>query len=233
MQDERVINGGQFRYRGATFVDNYWLTLFNAGPITKQCGIVQPVNWGDGSPDPDSTLVDNIYITGQTHADLKHLIYLTDFDATDFYKGDRVSFHVERTASWGVTNGVNFLDGKTYEAEVYSVDASANTITLTEPVTEEYTASFTDSSLGVIYGYVTKARHIHPILVVAARGMATFAARSKPRINNPIDNADLPGIIRVTWDEYGGKNRWNPYIYDIIFCVASDTRSGRDAVSLR
>ena len=233
LQDDRVINGGTFRYKGATFVDNWWLTLFNAGPITKQCGVTAVINWGDGSPDPDTTLIDNVYITGQTHADLKHYVQLTDFDATDFYAGDRVSIHTARTASWGVTNGVNFLDGKTYEAEVYSVDATLNRLTFMEPFTEEYLSSFNDTTHGTIYAYVTKARHIHPILVVAARGMATFAARTKVRLHNPPDDADLPGVTRVTWDEYGGKNRWNPYVYEILFAVASDTRSGRDEVSLR
>jgi hypothetical protein len=195
--------------------------------------VTSPINWGDGSPDPDTTLVDNIYITGQAHADLKRYVQLTSFASGEYVAGDRVSIHTSRSASWGITNGVDFLDGKTYEAEIYSVDADNNRLTFMEPFTEEYISSFTDTTHGVIYAYVTKARHIHPILVVAARGMATFAARTKVRLHQPPDDADLPGVIRQTWDEYGGKNRWNPYIYEILFAVASDTRSGRDAVSLR
>lgn len=231
--DERIINGGSFRYKGMTFIDNYWLTLFNAGPVTKQVGVTSPINWGDGAPDPDTSMVDNIFIVGQGHDDLKHYVQCTDFDSTDFYAGDMVSIHISRTSSWGVTNGCDFLDGKTLTAMVYSADASSNQLVFSEPIIEEYLESFNDSTHGAIYAYITKARHVHPVLIVAARGMATFAARRPVRIYNPIDDADLPGVERVTWDEYGGKNRWNPYIYEVIFVNASDTRSGRAKVDLR
>jgi len=64
-------------------------------------------------------------------------------------------------------------------------------------------------------------------------GMCTFAARTGIRLHNPPDIADLPGVFRYTWDEYGSWNNWNPYVHEIHFCVASDTRGGRDKVSLR
>lgn len=237
LQDVRIINGGEARYRGSTFVDNPWLVLRNAGIIDKQVGITDVVNWGDGAPDPDSgsgdDVVDSVYYVGQGSATVKHYLQLSAFGASDFVKGQTVTLHTERTDDWGITDGCDFLDGKSLEAEIWEVKAGDNQLVFTEPLVEEYIQSFTDATFGVIYGYVTKARDIHPILVVGARGMATFAARTKIRTYFPGDDADLPGVYRATWDEYGEANRWNPYIYEIIFCVASDTIGGRGAVALR
>jgi hypothetical protein len=237
LQDERIINGGVARYRGATFVENPWGVLRNAGTITKQVGVTSAIQWGDGAPDPgdggSGTAVDNVYYVGQSSSTITHYIQCTAFASTDFAVGDTVSIHTARTASWGITNGNDFLHGKTVDMEVQAVDATNNRLTLTEPMVEDYTEAFTDSTHGQIYAYVTSAMDIHPIVVVGARGMATFASRTKIRYHNPPDTADLPGVFRFTWDEYGSPNRWNPYLWEVIFCVASDTRGGRDAVSLR
>lgn len=237
LQDDRIINGGSARYKGATFVDNYWLTLFNAGEIGMQVGVTSPINWGDGAPDPDSEAVDSVLYTGQSSENIVHYVQCSAFTADEFTAGDRVSIHVQRTTDWGITDGNDFLDGETYTNVIYEVQAATNRLVFMEPFVKDYVQSFTGTPNGgteaTLYAYITRARHIHPILVVAARGMATFAAKTKPRIHTPPDVADLPGVSRVTWDEYGGKNRWNPYIYEIIFCVASDTRSGRDEVDLR
>lgn len=66
LQDQRIINGGMFRYKGVTFVENRDTgVLYNAGPITRQVGVTSPILWGDGSPDPDTTAVDSIWYVGQ------------------------------------------------------------------------------------------------------------------------------------------------------------------------
>jgi ribonucleotide monophosphatase NagD (HAD superfamily) len=109
---------------------------------------------------------------------------------------------------------------------------------LTQPITEEYRESFSatpvSTAAGVFYAYITKARSVHPIYVIGARGIHTWAARTGIEVANPTDTeADLPGVVRVTWNEYGQFNRWNPYVYEILYCVASDTRSGYDQPALR
>lgn len=238
LQDERIINGGVFRYKKITFVENRFGVLYNAGPLSYQCGVTSPINWGDGAPDPDTDTVQNVYYTGQSSADIVHYIQCDSVGTSQFAQGDRITIHVARTTDWGITDGADIFDGESYEAVVNSVDEANERLTLTQPMTQEYTASFTatpnSTAAATIYAFVTKARHIHPIVVVAARGMHTFAARTKIRIHNPQDDVvDLPGVARVTWDEYGEFNRWNPYPYEILFAVASDTRSGYDAVALR
>jgi len=237
LQDERIINGGVARYRGATFVENPWGVLRNAGEISKQVAVTQQINWGDGAPDPgdggSGTAVDSVYYVGQSSANVTHYIQCSAFTAGEFVAGDTITIHTARTTEWGITNGCDFLDGMSYDVEIQSVDASNNRLVLMEPVTQEYIVSFSDATFGPIYAYITKARDIHPVVVVGARGYATFASRTKVRLHNPPDTADLPGISRFTWDEYGSPNRWNPYTYEVIFCVASDTRGGRDEVALR
>ena len=237
-QDSRVINGGEARYRGVTFQSNPDLILWNLGVITTQLGVSQPINWGDGAPDPDSDdAVDGVYLVGQSSADMKHYIQLEAFTSGTFVKGDRICIHTARTTDWGITDGCDYFDGKTVVAEVYAEDADNNRIQLMEPMVEQYDQSFTATPNGgasqTVYAFVTKARHIHPVLVVGARGMHTWAGLRKLRVYTPGDDADLPGVIRVTWDERGEMNRWNPYYYELIFCVASDTLSGRAQVALR
>ena len=239
LQDQRVINGGEARYRGMTFVSNPDLILWNLGVIDTQLAVTQAIKWGDGSPDPDSAdPVDNIYLVGQSSADITHYIQLGAFVANTFTKGDRVAIHTARTDDWGITDGCDYFDGKTVTVEVYAEDAANNRIQVMEPMVESYEQSFTATPNGgaetTCYAFVTKARHIHPMLTVGARGMHTFAARKKITPYFPSDDqADLPGVVRATWDERGEMNRWNPYIYELTFCVATDTLSGRASPALR
>ena len=240
LQDQRIINGGVARWRGITFVETMDAVLWNAGTITKQVAVTRQIKWGDGAPDPDTeTAVDNVYLVGQSSSDVTHYVQCTSFSASDFKKGDRVTIHTSRTSDFGITDGVDFLHGKSLVLEIYEVDAANNRIKFRWPITEEYRDPFSYSTLGgssssgTAYAFITKAQHIHPVFIIGSRGMATFAARTKIRIHNPTDDhVDLPGIIRVTWDEYGQANRWNPDIYEIIFCAASSTRSGRDKAQI-
>jgi len=237
LQDTRIINGGRLQWRGITFAETMWARLWNVGAITTQTAITGIVNFGDGAVDPDdddAPQVDSIYLVGQSGTAQVHYIQLSDFDAGAYVAGNRVTLHTARTSDYGVTNGVDFTDGMTMEMEIYSVDATNNRLTFRQPIPNEYVQAFAYTSLGgtantaaTCYGFCTKAQDIHPIIVVGARGMATFAARTKVRINdNLIDTADLPGVSRVTWDEYGQMNPWNSDIYEIIFCSASSAGGG-------
>jgi hypothetical protein len=228
-----------FRYKGVTFVENRdTARLYNCGPVTRQVGVTSPILWGDGSPDPDTTAVDNIWYVGQGSTGVTHYIQCDDLGTSAFVRGDRVTIHTARTSAYGVTNGVNPFDGETYEAIVNSVDEATERLTLTQPMTQEYRQSFTatptSTAVGVFYAFITKGRSIHPIYVIGARGIHTFAARQGIKVYNPEDNqADLPGVVRVTWDEYGQFNRWNPYVYEVLYAVASDTVSGYAQAALR
>jgi len=220
-----------------TFVETMWAQLFNAGTIGTQVAVTNPIQFGDGAPDPDSTSVDNVYLTGQSTSDQTHYIQCSAFDDGDFAAGDRVTIHIERTSDWGITNGLDFTDGMSYEAEVYSVAHATNRLTFRQPIPVEYTKAFQatpqSGDAATCYAFVTKAQHIHPIYIIGARGMATFASRRKIKVYNPIDTADLPNVLRVTWDEYGEMNKWNLDIYEIHYVAASSGLSGRGTVQVR
>lgn len=233
LQDDRIINGGRVQYRNMVITDTgHSMVLWNAGTVSKQVGITEPVDWGDGATDPDVGTVDSTWLTGQSSADVKHYIQCTAFGATDFVKGDFVSIHTERTNEYGITNGCDPLDGKTYLAEVYSVDADNERITLRNPITEEYLDAFNDSTHGQIYGYITKAQHIHPIIVVGAREMVQFVKRNHTdgsfiEFNRPTDNdADFPSIERVTANWFGEVNPWQLDLYEVWFAAGRFANRG-------
>jgi len=239
LQDGRVLNGGQVMYRNMVIQDTgHAMVLWNAGTKTTQVGVTSPVNWGDGAPDPDSSQVDNVWLAGQSSDDIVHYIQCSAFGATDFVSGDFVSLHVEITDEYGITDGCDPLDGKTLLCEVYEVDATNNRLTLRQPVTEQYITPFDDTSAGAfgqVYAYVTKAQHIHPIIVVAAREMVQFVKRNHTdgsfiQYHKPTDNdADYPSIVRATANWFGEMNRWQPDVYEVWF--AAGRFGNRGAVS--
>jgi hypothetical protein len=239
LQDQRIINGGAFRYKQMTFAEMPMGALFNAGVITHQCGVTSAIRWGDGAPDPDlGTLVDGVWLTGQSSDTVTHYIQCDDTGTAQFVQGDRITIHTARTTDWGITDGCDVFDGASVEAVVNSVDDATNRIVLMEPLTYEFIDAFratpNSTAEATIYAFVTKARHVHPIVVVGSRGMCTYAQRRKIRLYTPSDqHFDLPGVHRVTWDDFGQYNRWNPYVYELLFVTASDTRSGYDQVALR
>jgi len=200
LQDYRVINGGAARYHGATFIENPYLVLRNAGELSKQVGVTSPIHWGDGAPDPgdggSGTQVDSIFYVGQSSDTVTHYVQCSDFDSAHYTAGDILTIHVARTDDYGITDGVDFLDGRSLDIEVVTVDATNNQLTFAEPVTLDYIASFRGTpnggSEGTLYAYITKARDVHPVVVIGARGMCTFAARTGIRLHNPPDIADLP-----------------------------------------
>lgn len=239
LQDERVINGGTvvWRNRGVLADTSYDQVLWNSGPIDKQVAITQVINWGDGAPDPDvDAPVDGVFYTGQSSAGVVHYVQCSAFVAADFTAGDVLTIHIARQETggmdYGITDGVNFLDGKTLNMEVYSVDAVNNRLAFRQPITEEYVDPFTYTSLGgaaaagTCYGFITKAQHVHPVFVYAGTNPVQFVQRTQPdgsliQYHRPTDdNVDFPSVERVTANWYGEFNQWNPQLTEIYFCSA-------------
>lgn len=235
LQDERIINGGEVQYRKfSTIVDTGAgaLVLWNAGTQDKQVAVTRPIKFGDGAPDPDIGPVDSVFYAGQSSVATTHYIQCTDLGTSQFAKGDMVSIHIARTADWGITDGVDFLDGQTMVAEVYSVDEDNERLTFREPLTAQYEDAFDYTTLqgaasaGQAYAFITKAQHIHPVFIVASRESVQYVRRRQPdgsliEFNRPSDsNVDFPSIERVTANWYGGTNAWEPDFVEIMFCAA-------------
>ncbi len=196
--------------------------------------VSEPIMWGDGSPDPETGVaVDNIWLTGQGGAAVKHYIQLAanSFDANTAPKyGDFVNIHTQRTSEFGVTNGCDVLDGMTITVEVVSTDVANQRVVVRKPITEQYDKVLPDGSGG--YAYLTIAQHVYPSFAIGARGMVTWAGREKITWHHPKDEeADYPSIERVTWQERGEMNMWDPDLYEIVYCEGS--WANRGGVSIR
>lgn len=241
LQDDRIINGGKVQYRGfATIVDtgSNAMLLHNAGNITKQVAVTSPIKYGDGATDPDSAAVDSMFYAGQSGTDVTHYIQCSDLGTSQFVKGDFVTIHTATTTDWGITDGCDFLDGKSYVAEVYSVDEDNERLTFRDPITEAYEDAFVYTSLGGTastgnaYAYVTKATHVAPVMVIGTREMVQFVQRKQVdgsfiKYHRPVDNnVDFPSVERVTAEWRGEINPWMLDSVEIYFCNAAWANRG-------
>lgn len=239
LQDDRIINnqGGAVQYRNMVIVDTgHSMILWNAGNITKQVAVTSPIKWGDGATAP-ATAVDSMWYTGQS-AEPTHYLQCSAFAAGAFAKGDFISVHTAQTDEYGITGGCDPLHGKTVRAEVYSVDAATDRITLRKPMTEAFEDAFTYSNLdgaaaaGQAYAIVTKAQHVHPTFVIGARECIQWVARKQPtggfiEYNRPTDNdVDFPSVVRVTANWYGEMNPWNLDLYEVFYGAGAFANRG-------
>lgn len=232
LQDNRLLNGDVVLYQGFAFMQSWEAALFNMGRITRQVAVSQQINAGDGAPDPDATAIDNTWRVGQSSSGIKHVVYCSDLDANlgdgstaTLAAGDIVTLHTNRTAGWGIDDGVDVLDGMTQEMEVYSVDTEANTVTFRRPVMADYTDPFNYTTLnnqaasGVGYGYITKALDMHPVYMIGARGGNLFAMMERVQFYNPEPTDDFKSVYRYTWDMFGSMNPWNPDLWEVHWAV--------------
>lgn len=237
LQDQRLLNGAKIEYQGFTFVEGDWglTVLYNAGNIDKQVAITAAVNQGDGAPESP---IDNVYYVGQNSANVKHYVQCSPFSAGDFHVGDKVSLHTERTTSWGITDGCDFLDGHTVVLTIASIDTNNYRLSFREPVTIAFSTDLgACSSLGgaspspsisAHYGYITKAQHIHPVVFLVGRGAHVFAMTQKVTFHEPAPVDDFESVWRASWDMYGAPNLWEPDMYDIYFVAGSNYPRGQE-----
>jgi hypothetical protein len=198
-----IMNLDMIEYEGFLFMQSWDAALFNMGPIVKQVAVIEPVNNGDGAPDPDSEAIDDVWYVGQGSSNIKHYVQCTDFAEGDFLPGDFVTMHTARTNSWGVTDGVDVTDGYTAVFEVYEVDAVNNRLVFRTPVMTDYTQQVPYTSLGgqaasgSSFAFITKALHVQPAYIFGARGGLRFAMRKPVQIYNPPAVDDFESTVRV------------------------------------
>lgn len=231
-RDARLYAGESLRYEfgeyaGVRFVkapsDKYGMNpaiLYNAGAITKQYGVTERINAGDGAPDPETTKVDDVWNVGQKN--VTHYIQLENFADGDFVKNDIVTIHTVRTAQYGVTSGVEPLDGTAVNRRVYSVDHTNNRLTFDRPFFANYHvpitgASVTGASQGTFYAWVTKARHVGMILVMGSRGGVLGATAQPLAFYEPKPIDDFDSVWRFSYDMILGHNIWEPNYFELQF----------------
>ena len=199
-------------YRNVRFVQTPKAVLYNAGAIIKQVSVTSPITAGDGA----ASTVDDVIEPGQAGA--TNYVQCSAFSSSDFAVNDMVSLHVDRTSTHGVTNGVDFTDGKLHNLRVVEVDATNNRLRFDRPIMLDFT---TDLTGGGVYAYITKARHIHTSLFVGGPdGIVTGVGRP-PRLHTPGPVDDFGQIHRFTWDAYLGYQVYRPHVFEVHFSAGS------------
>lgn len=204
--------------------------LYNAGTVGKQYGVVEPIKAGDGAPDPSTTLIDGVWRTGQQN--VTHYIKLEDFADGDFAVNDIVTIHLKRTNAYGVTSGLDFLDGKLINRRVVAVDFTANTISFDRPILRNFTAAFTSTGSvtgatpGAFYAYVTKARHVGMVLVLGDKTGVKGKMVEPVKFYEPKPVDDFDSLWRFSWDSVCGWNVADPHKFEVHFCSVTLPKPG-------
>ena len=234
-------NGGpeqKLRYEMGTFKNVRFVTapsdtygvnpcvLYNAGKIAIQYTVANPINAGDGSPDPDPSdpgvvPVDGTWYIGQKN--VTHYIQLeSDADMSNFALNDMVSIHTSQTNAFGVSGGVNFLDGQTIVRRVVFIDTVNKRLSFDRPISYPYT---TDLGGGV-YAYVTKGTHVAFTLVLGSRGGIVGNVNRPLRFYEPKPVDDFDSVYRFVWDIVAGYNIWSPTLFECHFSAVSLPKPG-------
>lgn len=207
-----IVNGEVGTMHNVRFIETNNAVLYNCGAIIAQANIKAPINTGDGAPDPETTAVDSIEYVGQP--DATH--HITVDTTTGIEIGDIVTIHVDRTSAHGVTNGVDYTDGKLTNRRV--VAKTATTLTFERPIMEDFK---TDLG-GTIYGYVTKGTNIHTMMFFSGSDGVAMGVAQPPTIRAPRPVDDLDMIQRFTYDMYLGYQPFNKNAYEIVYLAGSN-----------
>lgn len=217
----RIINGEVGSYHGVRFVESNELILWNngryAGGVGAQTTITAAASADDGAPDPATTAVDVVEYVGQAAA--THSI--TVADSSGFTVGDVVTIHTDRTSTLGVTNGVDYHDGTIVHRRIVAI-ASGTSIAVHKPLMKPFT---TDLGGGV-YGYVTLARDIHPLIFIAANDGVVMGVAQPPQIYTPRPVDDFDMIQRFTYDMYLGWQAFNKDAFEVAYVAATNRVTG-------
>jgi len=217
-------------YEGVRFARHPVLTLWNCGPVLKQTTIAASISLGDGAPDPETTKVEGVWQVGQAGA--TH--YITVASTAGFSAGDYVSLHVYResdsstydtglNAKFKASTGALFTDPTKIEREIQAV-VDGTKLRFTEPIT---TDNFQTDLGGGVYGYVTRARHIHgAVFVKGPRGVVAGVIQP-PQTYTPAPIDDVQAIYRIAWDARMKYQQMYPNRYEVYFFNAPVRKLGQ------
>lgn len=218
----RLLNYEVGQFRNVRWVVTPKATLWNCGQVTIQVPISAAINAGDGAPDPSSSKVDSTYRVGQPAA--THYIQLrsTDVnsvstDMTQFAVNDMVTVHINRTSANGVTNGVDYTDGKLHTRRIVAINSGAKQLTFDQPIMVDMT---TDLG-GGIFAYVTKGIHIHASMFIGGPDAIVNGVGRPPRLHTPPPVDDFDSIYRFSWDSFQGYQVYNPSVCEVVFSGGS------------
>jgi len=213
---QRLFTGEVGSFKGCRFVATNDAILWNCGAIGKQVAITSPAKAGDGGSNWANYKMDTTYNSPY--------IQCADFAATDFKVDDVVTIHTARTGAFGVTNGVDWRDGKTVSRIVKYVDHTNNRLGFDRPLLFDYDTDLNPPN--GVYGYVTKGTHVHSAIFIAAPG-AVVAGVTMPltfHVPPPID--DTMSVYRFVYETYTGYQTFRPEFAEVVFYTGAHRISG-------
>lgn len=240
-RDARIFQGPKLQYeigefKGVRFVevpnDTYGQNhaiLYNSGPIFAQAAVTSVINMGDGSPDPETTAVDDTWYVGQKA--VTHYIQLKNTtDMSKFVLNDIVTIHTVQSNAYGITHGVDPLSGKTIQRRIVGIDAGNHRIAFDRPIMRNYKTAFdatlTGGSETGIYAIVTKATHVAFVLVLGAIGGIKGNVNKPLEFYTPKPVDDFESVWRYVWDIIAGYNVWDPSLFECHFCAVTIAKPG-------
>ncbi|NIV33084.1 MAG: hypothetical protein GWN58_27645 [Anaerolineae bacterium] len=212
VRDRRLLfNYEVGEYMNIRYIKTPINVLWNAGAITKQTTLTADVPVGAGA-----AVSNTVYTVGQsalrtstTNSDPGQR-YISVSDATGFAVGDMLTIHKTRTNRFGVTGGVDFLEGTLTNRQIVSING--NNIALDKPVLKtEYVQG----------DYVTKALHIHANVFVGGPRGVVWAVTQSPLMYNPPVVDDRMAQWRATWDMTAKPQPFKPEWYYVVYSAGA------------
>lgn len=225
-QQVMLLNYEAGSYDNVRYVQTPKCTLWNCGDIIARAPIATAVHAGDGAP-AHTTKVDGTYKVGQQGSGVVNKINLGTFTTgtiSEIAVGDIVTFHQTTTASYGVTGGVDFNEGKLTNRRV--VEVGADYLVLDTPFLVDM-----DTDLGGgVYGYVTLGRNIHASIFIGGEQSLVAGVAQQPLFYEltPID--DFNAIYRFSFDQYIGYQPYRPEVFEIVFTAGTTRIKGPSKV---
>ena len=246
-RDARLYAGDALNYEVGTFSnvrfveapsDRFGINpavLYNCGAISAQYGVTKAIKAGDGAPDPETTKVDEVWSVGQKA--VTHYIQLeagacgTQTSDEHYSVNDIVTIHLRRTSLYGVTNGVDPVDGTAIQRRVVAVDYTNSRLSFDRPVMANYDvpvsgASVSGATEGTFYAYVTKGRNIGMNLVLGSRGGVLGAVAQPIAFYEPRPVDQFEKVWRFSYDMALGHNIWEPNLFELHFCAVPVPKVG-------
>lgn len=230
LQDRVLLNYEIGAHKNCRYVQTPKMVLWNCGPVIARANIIAAVHAGDGAPNPSTTKVDGTYRVGQTTGNIVNYIQCgapTSGSVASFAVNDMVTFHLTTTSDYGVTDGVDFQEGTAQTRRIVGVNSTGGMrLLLDQPLLMDF-----DTDLGGgVYGYVTKASHVHATLFVGGPDALVSGVAQQPMFYeiDPID--DFKAIFRFSTDQYLGYAPYRPEVFEVHFSAGSVRVKGNRVV---
>lgn len=219
----RLLNYEVGTWQNMRFISTPRAILYNCGAITEQWKVILPVNAGDGA----AATVDSVRKPGQSNARQYLQLESGALTGSAISADDIITIHVNRTSANGISNGVDYEDGKLHNRRVISVDAATDRITLDRPIMEDFVDDLDGSG---VYAWVTLGRHIHTTTIVGGADGIMLGVAQRPAIwyAAPVD--DFQSMHRWSWDAFEGYNVFNPLVFETIVSAGSFRFKGSTVV---